>query len=93
MRSLLAEIRDGSFAAKWIAENEAGRQTFLHHRVRDRNHNLEVTGRSLRAMMPFLEPRDAPEPRPASHAPEADQTRAANQRHAAKQLHEERLPV
>jgi ketol-acid reductoisomerase len=56
MRQVLAEIRDGSFAARWIAENEAGRPEFERLRAADRNHLIEQVGAGLRGAMPFLDP-------------------------------------
>jgi ketol-acid reductoisomerase len=56
MRQILAEIRDGSFAKKWIAENEAGCPNFLATRKREQSHPVEQLGPRLRAMMPFLQP-------------------------------------
>jgi ketol-acid reductoisomerase len=60
MRQILAEIRDGSFAKKWIAENEAGCPNFLATRKREQSHPVEQLGPKLRAMMPFLQPVVAP---------------------------------
>ena len=60
MRQILAEIRDGSFAKKWIAENEAGCPNFLATRKREQSHPVEQLGPKLRAMMPFLQPVIAP---------------------------------
>jgi ketol-acid reductoisomerase len=56
MRDVLAEIRDGSFAARWIRENETGRTEFETMRAADRNHQIEQVGAALRAQMPFLNP-------------------------------------
>src|ERR1700733_4658304 len=60
MRQILSEIRDGSFAKKWIAENEAGWPNFLSTRKREQTHPIEQLGPKLRAMMPFLHPVVAP---------------------------------
>lgn len=60
MKKLLAEIRDGSFAERWIAENESGSRTFLANRSQEQQHPIEKLGPRLRAMMPFLEPVVAP---------------------------------
>ena len=54
MRSLLADIRDGSFAKTWIAENEAGRPNFNAARRADIDHPIEQVGVRLRELMPFL---------------------------------------
>jgi ketol-acid reductoisomerase len=56
MKVLLAEIQDGSFARRWIAENETGRAAFLAERSRQRSHPIEQVGAALRKMMPFLDP-------------------------------------
>ncbi|MFB3815633.1 MAG: ketol-acid reductoisomerase [Terriglobales bacterium] len=56
MKRLLAEIQDGSFAKKWIAENEHGRPEFKATRAREQELLLEQVGSKLRAMMPFLNP-------------------------------------
>ncbi|GIU98194.1 MAG: ketol-acid reductoisomerase (NADP(+)) [Actinomycetota bacterium] len=55
MREVLAEIRDGSFARRWIAEAEAGFPEFLRLREQARASELEEVGRRLRRMMPWLE--------------------------------------
>jgi len=51
MRKILAEIRDGSFASKWISENKAGRPFFLAKRQLESEHPVEVVGAELRAKM------------------------------------------
>ena len=56
MRAVLADIQDGTFAARWIAENEAGRPEFERLRAQDRDHQVEQVGAELRAAMPFLNP-------------------------------------
>jgi ketol-acid reductoisomerase len=60
MKKLLAEIRDGSFARKWIEENEKGCPNFLAMRKAEQQHPIEQLGPGLRAMMPFLHPVVAP---------------------------------
>jgi ketol-acid reductoisomerase len=56
MRQVLAEIRDGSFAERWIAENDAGRPNFERMRQADHDHLIERVGARLRSQMPFLDP-------------------------------------
>jgi ketol-acid reductoisomerase len=56
MGKLLDEIRSGSFAKKWIEENETGRKGFSAQRVKERDLTVEKVGEKLRAMMPFLDP-------------------------------------
>ncbi len=56
MRQVLSEIQDGSFAEKWIAENEAGQPNFKKFREAGRSHQIEQVGAGLRKAMPFLHP-------------------------------------
>ena len=56
MQQVLAEIQDGSFANRWIEENETGREEFERLRAADRDHQIEQVGARLRAQMPFLDP-------------------------------------
>jgi ketol-acid reductoisomerase len=56
MRAVLGEIQDGSFAERWIEENETGRHEFERLREADRDHQIEQVGARLRAQMPFLDP-------------------------------------
>jgi ketol-acid reductoisomerase len=56
MRAVLGDIQDGSFADRWVAENETGRHEFERLRAADRDHQIEVVGARLRAQMPFLDP-------------------------------------
>jgi ketol-acid reductoisomerase len=60
MKKILAEIKDGSFAKKWVEENEKGCPNFLAARQREQSHLIEQLGPKLRAMMPFLQPITAP---------------------------------
>ncbi len=56
MRDILAEIRDGSFANRFMAEIESGGETFQRKRAEGRAHQVETVGRELRRMMPFIDP-------------------------------------
>ncbi len=56
MRDVLSEIQNGSFASRWIRENETGRHEFERLRAQDRDHQIEQVGAELRAQMPFLNP-------------------------------------
>jgi ketol-acid reductoisomerase len=58
MRRILAEVQDGSYARSWILENQAGRPFFNTMRQRERETLIEQVGRKLRAMMPWLDPKD-----------------------------------
>jgi ketol-acid reductoisomerase len=54
MMTILAEIQDGSFAKEWILENQAGRPVFNALKRMEEEHPLELVGRQLREMMPWL---------------------------------------
>jgi len=54
MRQILAEVQDGSFATEWILENQAGRPSFNAIRRMEAEHPIEVVGKKLRGMMPWL---------------------------------------
>ncbi|HKO18000.1 MAG TPA: ketol-acid reductoisomerase [Acidobacteriaceae bacterium] len=56
MKHLLKEIQDGSFAKKFIDENETGRHEFTRIRQEEAKHPIEKVGANLRAAMPFLDP-------------------------------------
>jgi ketol-acid reductoisomerase len=60
MKELLARVRSGTFADQWIRENAAGRTEFLRRRAAEAHHQIELVGRELRTMMPFLEARHVP---------------------------------
>jgi len=55
MKDILAEIRDGSFAQRFMEEIEAGGAMFQAKRAEGRAHEIETVGRQLRQMMPFIE--------------------------------------
>ncbi len=71
MRKVLHEIQDGTFAANWIAENEAGQPNFKKMREADRDHQIEQVGARLRKAMPFLNPVEvvAGQPQAAAEKP------------------------
>ena len=54
MEQILAEIQDGSFATEWILENQAGRPSFNAMKRMEAEHPIEVVGKKLRDMMPWL---------------------------------------
>jgi len=60
MRGLLADVKNGKYADRWIAENREGRPSFNGRRDSERRHQIEDVGERLRAMMPFLEAKHAP---------------------------------
>lgn len=54
MEQILSEIQDGSFAKEWILENQAGRPVYNALKRMDEEHPMELVGKELRAMMPWL---------------------------------------
>ncbi len=87
MKQVLSNIRSGAFAREWIIENQAGRPSFLALRKQNENHMIEQVGKSLRGMMPWLQPRSmatappaaasaSPTPAPAPVAPPETPTAA-----------------
>ncbi|OGX27561.1 MAG: ketol-acid reductoisomerase [Omnitrophica WOR_2 bacterium RIFCSPHIGHO2_01_FULL_49_10] len=54
MKKILKDIQSGSFAKEWLEENKAGRKNFDMLMKRDENHLVEVVGRKLRQMMPWI---------------------------------------
>jgi ketol-acid reductoisomerase len=60
MRQVLGEIRDGSFAEKWIGEYRRGAPSLYATRAREQTQPIEEVGRKLRALMPWLPKREVP---------------------------------
>ncbi len=54
MKKILSEIQDGSFAKKWIQENEDGRPNFNKIKEEETNHQIEKVGAELRKMMKWI---------------------------------------
>lgn len=55
MKRVLEDIQSGEFAKSWILENQANRPMFNAINRREGEHPVEVVGRELRAMMPFIQ--------------------------------------
>lgn len=55
MKKILKEVQDGSFAKKWIRENEKGRPEFNKIKEEQRNHLIERVGSELRKMMKWID--------------------------------------
>ena len=55
MKAILNEIQDGTFATKWIAENEAGMPEFKRLMNEDLEHPIEKVGTDLRWRMDWLQ--------------------------------------
>jgi ketol-acid reductoisomerase len=54
MRQALKDIQTGEYAKSFILENRAGAPTLLSRRRLTSNHQIEVVGEKLRAMMPWI---------------------------------------
>lgn len=54
MKDILSEIQSGKFAKDWIAEVESGGKKLAKYREEESKHPVEVVGKQLRAMMPFI---------------------------------------
>jgi ketol-acid reductoisomerase len=54
MRKILDEITSGAFAEEWVAESDSGRARFNALREQGKQHQIEVVGAELRAMMPWI---------------------------------------
>ena len=55
MKKILAEIQSGEFAREWIAENQAGQESFLRMREQEAGHRIEREGKEIRSMMDWIE--------------------------------------
>ena len=56
MKQILAEIQDGTFAKKFLADQNSGKKEFLAFREAEAKLPIEIVGKELRAQMPFLDP-------------------------------------
>jgi ketol-acid reductoisomerase len=54
MQQILSEIQDGSFAARFIADQDAGAPEFKALREKGAQHPIEDTGRKLRGLMSWV---------------------------------------
>jgi ketol-acid reductoisomerase len=59
MQGVLADIRNGSFAARFIADQDAGAPEFKALRAKGAQHPIEATGRELRKLMSWIKPTDS----------------------------------
>lgn len=57
MKKVLTDIQEGAFAKGWIEEHKAGRPNFNAINEAENKHEIEVVGRKLREMMPFVKPK------------------------------------
>jgi ketol-acid reductoisomerase len=58
MRAVLREIQDGTFAARFIADQDAGGPEFAALRAKAEQHPIEETGRQLRGLMSWVRSAD-----------------------------------
>jgi ketol-acid reductoisomerase len=55
MRTVLKEVRDGTFAREWVAENQAGLENYNRLMQQDLDHDIERVGKALRDRMSWLQ--------------------------------------
>ncbi len=58
MRAVLKDVQNGSFAARFIADQDAGAPEFKALRTKGEQHPIEQVGRDLRAMMSWVKTKD-----------------------------------
>ncbi|HRA51748.1 MAG TPA: ketol-acid reductoisomerase, partial [Actinotalea sp.] len=59
MKAVLADIQSGAFAARFIADQDAGAPEFKALRAQGEAHPIETTGRELRKMFSWIKPSDS----------------------------------
>jgi ketol-acid reductoisomerase len=59
MKAVLADIQSGAFAARFIADQDAGAPEFKALRAKGEVHPIEETGRELRKMMSWVKSQDS----------------------------------
>lgn len=55
MKQVLTEIQNGTFAKKWLLENQVGRPTFNAMRRMEAENPIEKVGKELREMMSWID--------------------------------------
>jgi ketol-acid reductoisomerase len=58
MKAVLADIQSGAFAARFIADQDAGAPEFQRLRAEQEAHPIEETGRQLRGLMSWVKSND-----------------------------------
>lgn len=58
MKAVLADVRSGAFAERFMADQEAGGPEFLQMRARAEQHPIEKVGRELRGLMSWIDSGD-----------------------------------
>jgi ketol-acid reductoisomerase len=59
MQTILEEIRNGAFAKRFIADQDAGGPEFAELRAKGEQHPIEATGRELRKLMSWVKSTDS----------------------------------
>ena len=59
MQAVLGDIKDGTFARRFIADQDAGAPEFLSLREKGAQHPIERTGRDLRKLMSWIKESDS----------------------------------
>src|SRR6478609_4368814 len=59
MKAVLAKIQDGSFAQRFIDDQDAGGPEFQALRAKGQQHPIEATGRELRKLMSWVKSHDS----------------------------------
>jgi ketol-acid reductoisomerase len=54
MKAVLADVQSGAFAARFIADQDAGAPEFKALRAKGEQHPIEETGRKLRGLMSWV---------------------------------------
>jgi ketol-acid reductoisomerase len=58
MQAVLKDIQDGTFAQRFIDDQDAGAPEFKALREKGAQHPIEATGRQLRGLMSWIKPTD-----------------------------------
>jgi ketol-acid reductoisomerase len=58
MKDVLGDIKDGTFASRFIADQDAGAPEFQKLRAEGEQHPIEATGRELRGLMAWVKSSD-----------------------------------
>ena len=59
MKAVLADIQDGTFAKRFIADQDAGAPEFTALRDKGAQHPIEATGKKLRGLMSWIQDNDS----------------------------------
>jgi ketol-acid reductoisomerase len=58
MVEVLGDIKDGTFAARFIADQDAGAPEFAEFRKKSAEHPIEAVGKELRGLMAWVKSHD-----------------------------------